>query len=482
LLRESRLIPGELKPKFAKVEEALQGPIKVIPESLSKAETFKILGKTTTIPKTGTFALYKIKPKYLKPSARLERAIKKQMKENIYFGGDVTKELVPQVAIKLKPKKYLVIGKKEAGLFFMKEAKKEGKYGVRVVGGTKTPFAKTFAEQKPVLVKLPKIPKPSKPTTAISEVKPLGIETPLMVGGVGLKTLPKPSYTSAEMEIGAVFMPSIVKPVVTLPTEKVKLEKPIVTEEKIKLLPVLKPSEKFKYETGLELKRVTIPKFREALVPRGLFGERLIPREALTSKQIQVQREALRQAPVIKPTITQRPRPPRKTPSRLIPIIKFPRPRPKKPIPKLRKPVPKVGYTFEIRRKGKWQRAKIPYAFATKKGAEYMARKKVLKEAAASYKIVKAKKGKKVVRSRMKAGPKDYLFRPGKEKGVMVQKKLLRILTPGEKKEISYAGGLAKMKKTQPGFFKQPLNNQLKRRKKIMAKKRKKSTRKKKKR
>jgi len=51
-----------------------------------------------------------------------------------------------------------------------------------------------------------------------------------MVGGVGLKTLPKPSYTSAEMEIGAVFMPSIVKPVVTLPTEKVKLEKPIVTK------------------------------------------------------------------------------------------------------------------------------------------------------------------------------------------------------------------------------------------------------------
>jgi hypothetical protein len=64
---------------------------------------------------------------------------------------------------------------------------------------------------------------------------------------------------------------------------------------------------------------------------------------------------------------------------------------------RLRKPVPKQGFSYEIRRKGKWERGKVPYAFATEEGAEAYAQKKVLKEAAASYKVVKAKKGKKVV-------------------------------------------------------------------------------------
>jgi len=46
----------------------------------------------------------------------------------------------------------------------------------------------------------------------------------------------------------------------------------------------------------------------------------------------------------------------------------------------------------------------------------------------------------------------EMLFREGKEKGVKVQKKLLRILSPGEKEEISYAGGIARMKKAKSSF------------------------------
>ncbi len=180
--------------------------------------------------------------------------------------------------------------------------------------------------------------------------------------------------------------------------------------------------------------------------------------------------QAIRPSQIQRPTQIQRPR------------LGFVKPVPRVRIWKkaitpvrLRKPVPERGYTFEIRRKGKWERAKVPFAFATKVGAEARAQEKVLKEAAASYKIVKAKVGKKVVRTRAKLSPyRNVLFRPGKEKGVMVQKKLLRILSPGEKEEISYAGGLARMKKSQPGFFKQPVKKKVtkkKRGKKIKKKK-----------
>ena len=487
LLRESALIPEKIKPVFVRAEEALAKEIKVIPKALAEAETFKILGKTTTVPKVGTFALYKVKPKYLTSSVRLERAIKKQMKENIFFGGDVIKSIAPQVAIQLKPKKFLVVGRKEAGLFFVEEAKREVKYGMKIVGGVKTPFAKTFAELKrPVLVKIPKVPKPLKPI--VKEVpKAVSQEyVPLMVGGT--KFVPRGDYSGLiygdvsgkyldvgfeVTEVPAALMPPVVKPSV-LPAIDVVTKLDVIpridvmVKPRVEVISVLETGEKFKYETALGLKRVTIPKFKEVLVTREVLREGLIPREALTFKQVQIQRETLRQIPIIKPAVVQRPRPPRLKPPKLIPFIKPP----KKVITlreKLRKPVPERGYTFEIRRKGKWERAKIPFAYATKKGAEYMARKKVLKEAAASYKVVKAKKGKEVVRSRMKAGPKDYLFRKGKEEGVMVQKKKLRILTPGEKKEISYAGGIARMKKSKPGFFKQPVKKVKK--KKVVKKK-----------
>ena len=188
-----------------------------------------------------------------------------------------------------------------------------------------------------------------------------------------------------------------------------------------------------------------------------------------------------------KPTpFIEKPRPPIERPRPFFekpkPVVERPKPivepprivrrRKEKPREKLRKPVPKRGYSFEVRRKGKWERAKLPYAFATEEGAEAFAQKKVLKEAAASYKVVKAKKGKKVVRTGAKISPYDrVLFREGKEQGVKVQKKLLRILSEGEKKEISYAGGIAKMKKAETSFFKQPAKKKTTKNKVIKKKK-----------
>jgi len=329
----------------------------------------------------------------------------------------------------------------------------------------------------------------------VSEIGLIGI--PRMVGGAGEVTSEYWGAGTYEVaEIPAMRMPSVIKPSVILPTERVGLgtptealteiptEAPIITREKIKLISVPKVGERFKYETDLGLKRVGRMEIKEIQIPReelrGLLiprerlvpKERLIPRELLVSREVQVPRETIRQFPILRPIQIPRqvPRPiPKLRPPRIFPRLW------KKAITpsKIRKPVPEIGYTYEVRRKGKWERAEIPFAFATEMGAEARAQEKVLGEAAASYRIVKAKEGKKVVRTGAKLSPyRKVLFRPGKEKGVMVQKKLLRILTPGEKEEISYAGGIAKMKKSQLGFFKQPTNNQIKRRKKTnMAKK-----------
>ena len=145
----------------------------------------------------------------------------------------------------------------------------------------------------------------------------------------------------------------------------------------------------------------------------------------------------------------------------------------------LTRPKPKrQGYTFEIRRKKKWQRANVPYAFATKAGAEAVAQKMVLGEAAASYKIVKASPKKRIVKTRAKISPyRNVLFRPGKEKGVRVQKKLLRILTLGEKRQISYKGALARMRNAKPNYLslnKNPTQLNLNKGGKQMAKRKKK--------
>jgi len=155
------------------------------------------------------------------------------------------------------------------------------------------------------------------------------------------------------------------------------------------------------------------------------------------------------QVPISKPVVKPITRPV-KIP---IPIMIVRKPRERIP-PRLRAKVPEQGYTFEVRRKGKWERAKVPFAFATEEGAEATAQERVLQEAAASYRVIKARKGRRVVKTRKKVSPyRKVLFRPGKG-GAMVQKKLLRILTPGEKVEISYAGGIARMKKAklQLGF------------------------------
>ena len=130
----------------------------------------------------------------------------------------------------------------------------------------------------------------------------------------------------------------------------------------------------------------------------------------------------------------------------------------------------KKGYGIEVRRKGEWERIFLPHSYATREGASARAMSIVQKEAAASYRIVKSKKPSRKSKRKPSALQK-VMFRPGKEAGVMVQKKLFRITTPGEVKEISLVGAAARRKKPRsvlkltPGILKPKTKSKTKKKK-----------------
>jgi len=209
------------------------------------------------------------------------------------------------------------------------------------------------------------------------------------------------------------------------------------------------PKVKTEVVTKLKPSQVAIPKIIPSIKQKEFLKTSISPKTKLTpllkSKLIIKTRTPVSLIP-IRPTRSKRP--PRK-PRVGIPVLEFiPSETKRKRIP----PRPIEGFGIEIRRKGKFEKA-TPFLFKTKEGAEAIAMKKVLQEAAASYRIIR-KKGK-VIRTKKRPTPfQKFFFRPGKEKGVMVQKKLLRITTPGEVREISLVGAAARRK--SPVLIKQP--------------------------
>ena len=355
--------------------------------------------------------------------------------------------------------------------------------GGDVSGGTpsgiiKTPFEKTFGIQETKLISKLKFPSPPKPTklTPLKTVvkREVSLVTfPRMVGGTGevkSKYFGKGVYEVTE-ETGGLFTKSEI-------TTQLDIKPKLIVSDKLKPLYISKPKitqiprEKI---TQIPIEKITpfvIDKPKELITQKFDLG--FVSK--LAERSIQVPRAIVRPS-FVSPKIKVRPpRPIRPLkPMPKIPIILSGRyvrktikkkPIKKKPIVKKR-----IGYSFEVKRKGKWEESELPYAFATLEGAEAVAQKKVLGEAAASYIIVGARKGKKVISTGRVINPlENVLFRKGKG-GTKVQKKLFRILSPGEKKEISYAGGLAR-KKSKP-FLKSTLTKKTKSKKKTKKKKRK---------
>ena len=106
------------------------------------------------------------------------------------------------------------------------------------------------------------------------------------------------------------------------------------------------------------------------------------------------------------------------------------------------------GFKVEIKKRGIWRPIKGVY---TRELAKYVGFKKALGGAAASIRLRRAKRPA-VRPSKGFRIPTELavLFRPGKLAGTFVQKRKLRIVSPGEVKEISWAGARAKKKGAGP--------------------------------
>jgi len=323
----------------------------------------------------------------------------------------------------------------------------------------KTPLEVTFAELK-LIPKLLKEPKPVPVGALISvakkiqkeEIKPpiskevLGIGIPTMVGGLGLIEIPwagKGVYERTDeglvmREVKVGIMEKVeIKPS-DLPAYINGMKEIEIIKPDIRFISMIKPVEVIKPMEMLKPITIIRPIERLEVVPRVLPALRVTPRIRVEERLLMRQRLA-----VVPRVIPTRPRPPVRPP-KLVP--KLP-PKRTKFVPHLKKlPPVKTGYGIMIRRKGKWVRVSLPKSFATREGADAFAMDMVQKEAAASYKLVKSKKPAKKS-FRKPSALQKFMFRPGKEAGVKVQKKLLRITTPGEVKEISLVGAAARRKK-----------------------------------
>ena len=198
-----------------------------------------------------------------------------------------------------------------------------------------------------------------------------------------------------------------------------------------------------------ELKLLRRPKqiFETMIIPKVdiISRQEIIPQQKIIPRQLQVPRTVIiPKSPLIgislvRTPITPRPRPPIKPISKIIPFKLSLEPKPRRrPV---RKPTKSPAvFTSEVRRRGKWI---VRGRFKTKKGAKAIGKRRALRTAAASFRV---KKNGKVVELKP-----SKLFRAAKkEPGVLVQKKTKRILSAGEKREISLIGArAAKAKKAK---------------------------------
>ena len=141
-----------------------------------------------------------------------------------------------------------------------------------------------------------------------------------------------------------------------------------------------------------------------------------------------------------------------KTPTAVKPIIPRPIPRilyvplpgwmgRRKTLAQPKAPKPETGYTFQVRRRKKYE---APLAISVSKETAFaLGARKTMGEAVATFKIVPTYRRATPTQLRPSTLQRA-LFRPGKKPGEFVQKERFRIVTPGEVRQISYKGAAAR--------------------------------------
>ena len=125
---------------------------------------------------------------------------------------------------------------------------------------------------------------------------------------------------------------------------------------------------------------------------------------------------------------------------------------PRRKVPKKKKP---TGYEVFIKKQKKYLRVSPERVSLPKEEAEALGMRAALKGAQATFKIVPSVKP--IISIGQKVSPETrVLFRPGRKAGEFIQKERLRILTPGEKKEISFKGIQVRKARKSAGILRRP--------------------------
>lgn len=207
----------------------------------------------------------------------------------------------------------------------------------------------------------------------------------------------------------------------------------------------------------LQQEMIQQPILQQQMIQQPLMEQQMIQKQIMI-QQPMMRQQMLQTQVLVSPTVRVRagrfPRP-RQAPPAIVPIkISPPIPitsgqpqRPRRPITRAPSFAPRPqAYAVEIKRKGKFQRVATGLGRET---AWAVGAKKTATEAAATFRL--ARVAGPVKRIRRKATVlQQALFRKGAKAGTYVQKKRLRIVTPGEVRQISYAGALATKKSPGP--------------------------------
>ena len=265
---------------------------------------YKTLGVSTYEPVGSTYALFK-------KGARF-KDIEKQLQKQVRLRGDVTKEIYTGDTFGLKENLFLGVKKdKEIGLTFVKKAKevKDVKI-IRTTKGKGTPFAQTFAEEyapqiiKPEIIEkglAKQIIKPPKPTPPPIIIVQEGL--PSMVGGTGLKTIPKPSYATLGVYEEQILLPDTkLKGVIQPSFVEVKTRQEYIQPQ----IEMLKTRQRFiqplkeEVKTRLDIKSAQefIQPIKEDVRVSQLFRQALEIKQVQKERLAQIQRARQAQRPI----------------------------------------------------------------------------------------------------------------------------------------------------------------------------------------
>ncbi len=253
----------------------------------------KDISVSTFEPKISTFALFGKGKKGI-------RSAEKQLKENIIRGGDVIKDISGTLTLMKGRKVGLTLGKDSLGLTLLREIKPQKQFGIKIIGGKKTPLSKTFGEEVKLI---------EKPRIDIKRIKE-GLEKPrLIIPKAEIGTIKKPKvFGDAEQiekskDISFIKLEPIGRDSII---QKSVIEQKPTTLQKIEesQLEIQKEKTKLSFSTGSILKEKQDTEQKQKPFLTGV--QKPVIKEVVKEKTKQRLKETLQFKQLLKQKITQK--------------------------------------------------------------------------------------------------------------------------------------------------------------------------------